>query len=669
MAKVVGPGGVTWGWPEGSDHWGDEMDANLQKLDAITHTQRTLEDFGGVGDDATDNTDALALAVADGAVVIPDGKFRIPTEIPTNTRGVPVTGPGSLMVPVDQGDLTKGYHRYAFVEDEHQRWFGLEYLFPLHSAWKASTSAAPKLYMCGDSTINGDSIVQTEWLPDNALRAAIQRRGFKATIVKKAVSGSTVAEFDAQMSNAEIDDAVSIIISFGINDTFPPPDSWDFVGVPGAGVPKYASFDAFVDAYRAALARIRARRSELECAIVIKTSNVVNDTQHNRDEWQAHRQRRALRKLARDYKCCLIDIPMYVGDTRPNPLIDSGRTVMPTGKWSGVTQLAPGWMDDPFRTIEGIRDPRCYGNGIHPLETANIWIWGIVADILCGTVREIASNNWMIDPTAELNPSTTPDLYPAGASTYRARFADGWPLDGIAHTIKDTAGNCIQWHYATGADNADYYVRLSKNGTTWGRWETNWWVNDTTLDANASSAPNLYRFGATTYRAKISEGWPVEGYVHTIREPLVGNAVQWNWSMGSKAPSLRHRVSYDDGANWGAWSVFTETPTLLNGWANVASTTQFRLTRRNGMAHLSGIIGSGTNTIGTVLFTLPAGAAPRDDIFLMAWDVTGTGFGVIKIVGTGNDNYDLTKNVEVYSPSATGYYNLSGCSWQTAYEL
>lgn len=35
MAKTTGPGGVVWGWPEGTDHWGTENDNNLQILDAL----------------------------------------------------------------------------------------------------------------------------------------------------------------------------------------------------------------------------------------------------------------------------------------------------------------------------------------------------------------------------------------------------------------------------------------------------------------------------------------------------------------------------------------------------------------------------------------------------------------------------------------------------------
>lgn len=39
MAKTTGPGGVVWGWPEGTDHWGTENDGNLQILDAIAERE------------------------------------------------------------------------------------------------------------------------------------------------------------------------------------------------------------------------------------------------------------------------------------------------------------------------------------------------------------------------------------------------------------------------------------------------------------------------------------------------------------------------------------------------------------------------------------------------------------------------------------------------------
>lgn len=470
MAKTVGPGGVTWGWPEGSDHWGDEMDANLQKLDAITHTQRTLEDFGGVGDNATDNTDALALAVADGAVVIPDGKFRISTEIPANTRGVPVTGPGSLMVPVSQEVPSLGYHRYPFVEDEGKAWFGMEYLYPLHKAWK--DVSIPAIYLTGDSTIYGTGITEEFAKPENLLLTSIRQRGFEATVTNKAVPSTTTLDFDSQMSNAEIDAATAVLVGFGINDSFAPPSVIPVVenGIIVNGAPTHASLDAFIAAYRAILVRIRGRRSELETTIIIKTPNAVSDTSHSRDETQAYAQRRALRKLARDFKCVLIDTPMFVSDVRPNQNINQSDTVGPTGKWSGATQIAPGWMDDPFREAGFYYDPNSFGNAVHPLEIANAWIWGVVAECICGPFRWLAKNNWTNNAVTQAQAAWNPDAYGYGATTYRATIGNGWPVDGIVHTIKDTTGNGIQIVYGYTESVPNINFRTAVNATSWSGW-------------------------------------------------------------------------------------------------------------------------------------------------------------------------------------------------------
>ena len=81
-----------------------------------------------------------------------------------------------------------------------------------------------------------------------------------------------------------------------------------------------------------------------------------------------------------------------------------------------------------------------------------------------------------------------------------------------------------------------------------------------------------------------------------------------------------------------------QAPTLLNSWVNYAGTfaTVGYMKDTLGFVHLKGVIKTGTTTIGTVLFTLPAGYRPAEDSYYPGVVTTSGGSGTFQIAPNGN---------------------------------
>ena len=352
------------------------------------------------------------------------------------------------MRPVDAHMPARGSYLDVFPEtDRYQRTFGEEYLYALHQSWRRQdTSRPPVIFLDGDSTIIGAYITDGAYLPHNSLLAQLRLRGFDAAITNLAVSGATIDQF--HLSDANINAAQCIIVSFGINDTGP--------------------VDEFIKSYRARLAHIRSLRSYLQTAVVIKVSNAVGDTTHKRDETQAWPQRQALRQAARDYQCFYFDTAGYLADARNGASGTWNDTLKPSAP------LTPGWMDDPFRTDPNFHDPLSFGNTVHPLELANAWIWGRLADALAVPgVRNFAFNN--VQNLGSLNPrgcAEPPSAYPYGVTVSRtAGGPDAWPQDGMVMTVRSPDGMAAQ--YLTSWESSASIVSIragSAAGTGWGAW-------------------------------------------------------------------------------------------------------------------------------------------------------------------------------------------------------
>lgn len=88
------------------------------------------------------------------------------------------------------------------------------------------------------------------------------------------------------------------------------------------------------------------------------------------------------------------------------------------------------------------------------------------------------------------------------------------------------------------------------------------------------------------------------------------------------------------------------TPTLLNGWVdyNAATDLPARYYKgRNGRVYVSGVVKSGTTTVGTVFFNLPSGYRPAQSAIFPVYMDGGTGF--IKVLATGDVTVTLASAV------------------------
>ena len=479
-------------------------------------------------------------------------------------RAADDSGAALHLRPVDPQTPARGSYRNVFPEtDRYQRTFGEEYLYALHQSWRRQDAAKPPVILLdGDSTIIGAYITDAAYLPHNALLAQLRLRGFDAAITNVAVSGATVAQF--HLTDANICAAQCIVISFGINDTEPA--------------------DAFIACYRDKLAHIRSLRSYLQTAVVIKISNAVADTTHKRDETQAWPQRQALRQAARDYQCFFFDTAGYLADARNGA----------SGTWNDALKpsapLTPGWMDDPFRTDPNFHDPLSFGNTVHPLELANAWIWGRLADALAVPgMRSFAFNNLQnlgaLDPR---NGADAPSAFPYGITVSRAPGgAAAWPLDGMVMTVRSPDGMAVQ--YLTSREN--------------------------------------------------------DGSQLSIR---TGNAAGTGWESWATA-----------GGSRGKTPVSFLSPPLQNAWKDGISDGGARVVKRDDVVFFQGNLSGGALAPGTLLFTLPEGYRPFNEVTTVTC-VGGAARDEL-VVLLVHKNGDVT----LQKPPQTAHLYLDGVSFVT----
>lgn len=471
----------------------------------------------------------------------------------------------SGMVPVDPKVPARGSYLNVFPEnDKYQRTFGEEYLYALHMSWKNQDAAKPpSIFLDGDSTIAGAYITDVAYLPQNILLTQLRLRGFEANITNLSVSGTTVAQFHLSDENIKV--AQCIIISFGINDTEP--------------------VDEFIKIYREKLAHIRSLRSYMQTAIVIKISNAVGDTSHKRDETQAWPQRQALRQAARDYQCFYFDTAGYIADARNGAGGTWNDAVKPS------TPITPGWMDDPFRTDSNFLDPVSFGNTVHPLEIANSWIWGRLADAMAVPgMQNFALNNFQnLGSLNQRNGDELPTNYPFGITVSRAAgSAAKWPIDGMVMTVRAPDGITAQYLTSWESETSLVSIRTSKSA---------------------------------------AKGWGT-------------------WSSAS--------------GNSGKTSVIYMSPKFQNSWVDGASDGGARIAKRDEFVYFQGNISGGTLTPGKLLFTLPEGYRPFNEVTTVVC-VGGTSRDEIVILLIGKNG-----NVTLQKPPTTSQIYLDGISFITS---
>jgi lysophospholipase L1-like esterase len=402
---------------------------DLQKADDIS-----IDLDGAVGDRSTNNLTAVNDAITRiglGELPVPHGGDYVVNSLPTNPNGVRLTGDGKVLLPE-----TGGFRQLNTYADRDLL-VGREYLYRAFrrlSLGPAGGTAQLKMFVYGDSTVEGyvaaPASIATGFLVQNLLPVLFAQQGVhNVSVTNRGVSSTSWTHLDAIPDLGAATDL--IIIKYGIND-----------GVPTTGVTTIKQrIDRMSALIRSKLAAIRADAfGDLDSlSILLVGPNSTNDTPNGRNEEWYEQVRNVYVQAARDYQCAFFDTYAYMRDARAAPLL---------------------WMDEPWAD----------GRTVHPLDVANVWIWGKVIGE-CFPREEVAywaTNNFSsYGSTAGAVASTKlPSAYRFGMTWELAETANGFPVNGLLVTYRNPDTYAVQFIYPLSSDRRTFQ-RYASSGSAW----------------------------------------------------------------------------------------------------------------------------------------------------------------------------------------------------------
>lgn len=431
------------------------------------------------GDGTTDDTAALNTAIASfgtsgGTLKIPkypngaERRYLISDwSAVNNPYGVKFVGEGALVSPA----AATGYTQHNLYANGFRVSYGQEYLYRIYKRFEGGQQAT--IHMYGDSTVASGNGEDTGYASGVLLFDMFQSAGLITNVVNKGVGGSSVYEMTAVNDLTANTDL--FIIKYGINDG----------GTPGSG-DRLANF---ATALRSKLAELRAAQygSIHNLSIILVGPNSTNDTQHNRDAIWYEKLKGIYLQAARDYQCAYFDTYGFMPD---------------------VENAAGYSMDNPFGN----------GQGVHPMNTMQCWIWGNLVDTYFSktSIEKYRTNNFINAPSSEGVPDAATLLvnYRRGITIYRATIAKGWILDGSVITIRssDDVGRQLLVTFSNGLSKT---IQRTWNTSTsaWNAWTgtangltpANNWVAAATPEARVSAE------GLVTISAKLTGGTTTSG--------------------------------------------------------------------------------------------------------------------------------------------------------------
>ena len=385
----------------------------------------SIEDFGGVGDGATDDTAALNLALATGykTLNIDDSIERYLVTSLSNINGVEIDGAAAIVK-----SITGGVQKLNSYVDKDKICFGREYLAAFHNLLIDQTTTPtrqPKIIFSGDSTTSGVGVDA-----DYQISALIDRAGTKTGLQTNfgldCVNAGHASAYTQQWVDTYLATDLAAtpdlyVLRWGINDpstlqngTSPPLDA-------GQDYPNRRTPEDFIASLREGLDVIRTSRNVTSLSILLMTPNSTSDTPNARDELFYEQITPMIKQAARDYQCAFIDTYALLKDSRD--------------------YAAGTWMDDPFGD----------GRAVHPLNVMNTWIAGAISDLIfpTGLQSKIGVNNIQSISGVEDggDPSRLPSYYEKGVTISRALSSSGFPLDGNVITVRSLDATVIQYLY------------------------------------------------------------------------------------------------------------------------------------------------------------------------------------------------------------------------------
>lgn len=495
--------------------------------DPIDNSLRNFAAEGGIGDRSTDNLAALNTAIArtpGSELYLPDGDFRV-SAIPTNPLGIPLPGPGKVLLPEPNG-----FRQLNTYADEGKILVGKENLYRAYqriSLGPAGASSQLGVSLHGDSTIEGFILrspgLDANFLVQNLLKTLFARQGIvNTTITNRGVSGTNWSQLDLiPHLGASLDLA---IIGYGHNDG---------ALLPGQSVANRIALMA--STMRAKLDAIRTSPfgDLTNLAIILRGPNAMNDTGHGRNEEWFEQVRNVYVRAARDFDCCYFDTYAYLQNARKSALL---------------------WMDNPTPANTG--DALYTANSsVHPYELMNAWIWGGLIDHAFGKseVAYWATNNFVnigLNSGSAPASSKLPNAYSFGKTWELGQSGSGFPATGILETKRNPDTYAFQQLLPLAAVGR-IYRRFAATGTTWQSFWTgvpvalpgsNSWVSFGGTAALATATRDSS--GLVTVEGAIKDGVPTAGTLMvTLPEGFRPPADHYFLQASSTATPVRVKVA------------------------------------------------------------------------------------------------------------------------------
>lgn len=366
--------------------------------DYVKERSPSVLDYGAEGDGVTDDTAAINAAIASasfsgGKLIVPknrngtERKYLVNWSNIVNPYGVEFEGDGAIVSAESVG----GFTQRNLYGNKFKVSYGQEYLYRIYKRFELGQTA--KVFLFGDSTVQGGNGEDAAYSTGTLLFDMFQEAGLSIALTNLGVAGTSWYQMNAVPQISTTSDL--FIIKYGINDP----------GTPGSG----DRLQNFAAAMRSKLAEIRASANggKNNLSIILVGPNSTNDTQHNRDALWYEKIRNIYLKAARDFQCAYIDIYGMMPDVAGS---------------SGFS------LDDPFGT----------GQGVHPMNTFQCWIWGTVLDTFFNArcVEKYRSNGFVNVTSIAGSPGAVTSLinYRKGISIYRVGTSGGWPFEGSVKT-------------------------------------------------------------------------------------------------------------------------------------------------------------------------------------------------------------------------------------------
>lgn len=217
------------------------------------------------------------------------------------------------------------------------------------------------------------------------------------------------------------------------------------------------------------------------------------------------------------------------------------------------------------------------------------------------------------------------------------RFAPGFWLDQIPpdqggiHPTPDASW----WIWYEGIK------RFVLGDGTWSRNKSNHFWNRNgsapSYTAFPTTQPQLYPMGFSVDRALVSNGWPADGTLLTLRGGSAGDGGEVRQELTTIETVPRRFMRTGVLLTWSQWTLVDTAPTLLNSWANKGggyNEAGFMI-HDDGFVELYGTITGGT--LGSPAFLLPATARPGfAHLFATAGATGGGAAATISVFSDGN---------------------------------